>query len=214
MSSNCNDIAVLAQFYDDNNSDKRKRSRLKRDTDKYVSGSGKECPISGFKAEYVRRPGVVFAFYASITNCHDSPMYKVFVGVFTEEFEALSEHFDKEQLKPVDARYRYCNEENEMRTPRKRAISEKVMLFLFLHALRGRNEGGIGLRQLAFMYGISCGTISNFICHVAWALHKVLSKKNFAKIEWPDKGKCKCQEGMVCGFSKAVGFVDGTKVKT
>lgn len=59
---------------------------------------------------------------------------------------------------------------------------------------------------------ISYGTVSNHMCHVTWALHKVLSNNNFVKIEPSDADEHKCRERFFCGFSKAVWFVYGTRV--
>lgn len=53
-----------------------------------------------------------------------------------------------------------------MRTSWKRAMSERVVLCLFLRALRGGNEGEIGLRHLAFMYGISCDGDPSYVRQV------------------------------------------------
>lgn len=44
----------------------------------------------------------------------------------------------------------------------KRAMSEREVLYLFLHSLRGASERGIGFCQLALAYGISCSTVSDY----------------------------------------------------
>lgn len=40
----------------------------------------------------------------------------------------------------------------------KRVVPDEVTLFIFLYILRGGNEGGVGIEQVAFTFSISQGT--------------------------------------------------------
>lgn len=77
----------------------------------------------------------------------------------------------------MDPRLTMSMQEVSLRSPRRRAVPNEVMLFIFLHLLRGGNEGGLGLELISCIYGLSCGTISNYIRHVGTAL-LIVSKSN------------------------------------
>lgn len=167
----CYDIAVLVQFYNDNISNELKRSRHNDITDKYATDPGKECPIAGCKAEYVRRLHIAFAFHIFIKSCHDPSMWKVLVGVFTKEFEELYELCDNKLVKPFHVFYRYFNVENEVRISQKSAMSKKWCFFVSTCSSRLQRK----------WYWIA--SPSAHVCYIMWyniELH-VLRHSNFTK---------------------------------
>lgn len=85
------------------------------------------------------------------------------------------------------------------------------MLFIFLHVFSGSNEGGLGLQLMSSLYGLSCGSISNYIRHVRQVLSYVLKANADSQIKWPDAESRKHIRGFVCGFGGCEAFVYGTK---
>jgi len=76
--------------------------------------------------------------------------------------------------------------------------------------LRGGDEGALSLRLVAFDFGVSVATVSNYFSHCAFSLHDTLMVA--CPIVWPSSAERKEMEGLVNGFPSGILFVDGTKV--
>lgn len=101
--------------------------------------------------------------------------------------------------------------EYNLRQSRKRAVPDEVMLFIFLHTLRDGNEGSVGMELMSRIYGLSCGTILNYIRHVGCTLMSVMKSNDDEAIRWRNISGRQAMQGLVYGFSKCIAFVDSTK---
>lgn len=79
--------------------------------------------------------------------------------------------------------------EKELCRARKRPAIEETMVFIILHLLCGGNEGRIGMRLREDFYGLSKGTISNYIPHVGICIKKSLQDNRKEEIKWPNSGE-------------------------
>lgn len=77
--------------------------------------------------------------------------------------------------------------------------------------MRAKYEGGFGLSFASSFYGVSAGTMSNYICPVSWALYRLLKANKSAFVTWPDTVQGKQMEGLCYTFPEAVCFIDGAK---
>ena len=150
----------------------------------FTCGPGRGNAIIGMKAQYERSKGVAEAFYMSVKRSHNPEMWNNFTGCTEEKLDEIFSIGEAELRKPFNVRNEFTEEDNLTRTPQRRGTSEEVMFFIFCHVLRGGNEGGIGLRTASHLYGLSEGTMSNYLRHVAWALFKSLKGNGLSKIEW------------------------------
>lgn len=89
-------------------------------------------------------------------------------------------------MKPFDIHEDHDNSNGE-RPRRCRYASKRTILFIFSHLMRGGNDGGVGVRTMAHLYGVNKGPISNYVRHVAWCLYKSLKENEFAYIRWPNR---------------------------
>lgn len=176
-------------------------------------GPGKGNSLSGSRAQYVRSPGKAVLFFKSVLEHHNPRYFNNVTGHSIGEFESLFEIAEEGLRRPLDPRLELSAEEIDAVHSRKRAVPDPVMLFLFLHAMRAGNEGGIGVEQLSMLYGISSGTASNYIRHVANVLLDTLVRNEHAAIRWPTAEERIAMRGLVFGFENCVAFVDGTKQK-
>jgi hypothetical protein len=85
--------------------------------------------------------------------------------------------------------------------------SNRGTTFLYLKALGGSNEGGIGHVSLGVNFGLSEGTVTNYINHVSIKVHHVLEE--FNPIVWPTAEERAAMKGLLIGFPEVIGFVDG-----
>lgn len=74
----------------------------------------------------------------------------------------------------MDPLLQYNQDQLEVKKYRRRSVFEKGMMFMFLHIPRGENKVGLGAEHAARNYGISIGSVSNYLRHVALVLHDVL----------------------------------------
>jgi hypothetical protein len=58
-------------------------------------------------------------------------------------------------------------------------------------------------------FGLSEGTVTNYIHHVTTKVHRVL--KEFNPIVWPKAEERAAIQGLLIGFPDVIGFVDGNK---
>lgn len=100
-----------------------------------------------------------------------------------------------------------------LRLSRQRAVPNDFMPFVLLYILKYGNEGSMGLQRISATFGLSIGTISNYLHHVASFLHQVLKQNADSRIEWPTPQECAYMEGFVYGFPKIICFVDRTKTQ-
>jgi hypothetical protein len=97
------------------------------------------------------------------------------------------------------------------KTPRARKLRPEEQNFLYLTALWGSNEGGIGHVSLGVNFGLSEETVTNYIHHVSIKVHRVL--KEFNRIVWPTEEGRAAKRGLLIGFPEFIGFVDGNRTR-
>lgn len=129
------------------------------------------------------------------------------------EFQALYYIVQFELQKSMDPGLGMTEVERSSVQPRKPAVSEEMTLFLFLHILRGGNNGCVGLDNLSTQVGLGLSNLANYFRHVFMALFTVLKDEVDAVIQWPTSAERESFHGLVCGFPKYVAFLDGTKKK-
>lgn len=172
---------------------------------------GKGNAASGAKAIYVREKGKGENYYRSVRDHHDPSKFETVCGLSLTEFDELYRKSSGALSQPMNVRFEYEDQEQSIRASRKRSVPDHVMLFCFLVCLRAGNEGGSGVEKIALDFGVSKGTVSNYVRHVSQALLDVLSDDEEAFIDWPMEAERRAMCGLVFGFPKCVGFVDGTK---
>jgi hypothetical protein len=78
----------------------------------------------------------------------------------------------------MDPRLQMDEIEIAMKKLRARKLRTEEQLFLYLTALGGSNEGGIGHVSLGVNFGLSEGTVTNCIHHVSIKVHRVFREFN------------------------------------
>lgn len=141
--------------------------------------------MTGTKADYLREGRNAEKFYQVVRAFHDPAIWENFTGRTEREFDDPFELVHSKLQKPFDVRNGFTKGENSLRKHRARDTSERVMLFNFLHYLRSGNRGGVGLQTAKHFYGLSSGTLSNYLRHFAWTLCAVLKHNSHSSIKWP-----------------------------
>lgn len=112
---------------------------------------------------------------------------------------------------PMDPRYKYMPDEQEVHSSRKRSFKPCTMLFMFFFVLGGGTEGSRDGDNISFYFEIFCGSVSNYHRHVADALFKVLHDDPYAFIEWSSAQERMDMRVLVCRFPTCISFIDGMK---
>lgn len=99
------------------------------------------------------------------------------------------------------------------RWSRQLAVPNRVIMIIFYCYVRGWNGGNTGLEHLAYQYGISTESISNYIRHVLFILLHILQCITSSSIHRSLTEELHEMERLVYGFPKWVGLVYGTKQK-
>lgn len=111
---------------------------------------------------------------------------------------------------PLDLGLKHTNAERVCMQSRRRVVPDILMLILCLQILRGGNERDLELENLSTEFGVSIGSISSYISHVAFPLHKILSQYEIIRLKWSTQAERQNMRKLVCGFSDCVAFVNGT----
>jgi len=96
----------------------------------------------------------------------------------------------------------------QMRSKRKK-LTSKELLFLCLEMLSGGTCGVEAIVGMCSKYGVSNGSIWNYIYHTGWAYYRALSQRN--SIKWPDASERDAIRGLIKGFQCTVMFLYGTR---
>lgn len=95
---------------------------------------------------------------------HDPLLFEEVSNLTRDAFNDLYEIFCYDVTRPFDVRHERVREEE--RLARKRVLSDIEILVLFLEVMCGSNEGEQGVESIPQVYGITIGTVSNYIFHV------------------------------------------------
>lgn len=160
---------------------------------------------------YVRAPGKVLYFYTELRTNYDPKRFKL---TTLEEFDAIFEVSKNELASPIKVRLEQYRENQLLHQPRSRTVPEHTIFFIFLcHLTRSSNES-IGLARLGTQFGLSIGTLSNYIRH-AWLVSIYsLKRSEIVSIRWPRQANCRIMENLICGFPHYMGFADYTNLET
>ena len=140
----------------------------------------------------------------------DVNLFETLTHFTCSEFDDLHSLDATELARPMDVRQEH-GALNDFRMPRRRRLDTQEVLFLLFEVLGGANEGGQGQVALAHNYGISTGTLSNYIRHSLFAVFKCLDSIEPRLISWPSAEERAEMHGLIIGFPKCVFFVDGNK---
>jgi len=172
------------------------------------------CPGLGVALLGTRRPQTQVGgrqYYATVREHHYQTLFKSMCGSSPVEFDAIVELARKRVERPMHPRMHRCLEMNELRGPRRRVCLAVEMIFLTLVLLRGRDEGALTIRTVAFNIGVFPATVSNYFSLCILALHDTFMLA--CPIVWPSAAERREMECLVNGFPSGIIFVDGTKVR-
>jgi len=150
-------------------------------------------------------------YYATSHGHHDRTLFKSMCGVSPVELDAIAELARERVERAMDPRMHRSVEMNELQRPRRRVCSAIELIFLTLVLLRGRDEGALPIRTVAFNIGVSPATVSNYFSHCILALHDTFMLA--CPIVWPSAAERWEMEGLFNGVPSGIIFVDGTKVR-
>lgn len=105
-----------------------------------------------------------------------------FTGYTTKKFNSLNKLTSIKLARPLEPRLEYTSREQSVRSSRIRALLDHVILFILHQSFRSETEGSVGIDNLSSLFGLICGTTSNYFRHVANALNTVLKSSADAQI--------------------------------
>lgn len=128
-------------------------------------GPGRPVPVLGECSEYFRRMVTADSFFCSVETSHDPEMFETFTVKSLEDFNDFLALAREELETPINISIHFSEADTYLCKRRSVAHLNK-RCFSFFHLLRGINYGGVGFRFMAHLYGLSKGTVPNYIRHV------------------------------------------------
>lgn len=170
---------------------------------------GRGNAVIGHRAAYQR--GASRFVYDNISHAHHPTLCMEETHLGPVMFEHMFEIVAEELLKPFDIGMSSLEAGAIEKKPRKRLLGCKEMFFMYLVALGGANEGGIGVRKLGRAFGVGKSTASRYFAHCAIGVYAAL-KEDPDRLRWETVEERAAQRNIVPGFGSCVGFVDGAKI--
>lgn len=193
------------QDMDAESSDSLVKFRRNRDR---LTKPGRGNSVLGARAAYVR--GASRRVYDNILHSHHPALFHDHTHFGPPMFDHLITIVKDDVGKAFDLNLREADDGSNAKKPRKRLLGVEEMFFAFLAIMGGGNEGGVGLRQVSHAHGVCPATMSRYMSHTCMRSWAAL-KRDSNRLRWMTAAERAELHGLVPGFPKAIGFVDGTK---
>jgi hypothetical protein len=136
--------------------------------------------------------------YTTVRGDTDTRTFYRYVKFTREELDELVEFFRAAIEEVMGPRLQMDEIEIAVKKARARKLRTEEQLFLYMTAHGGSNRGGIGHFSLGVNFGLSEGTVTNYIHQVSIKVHRVL--KDFNPIVWPTAEELAAMQGLLIGY--------------